>query len=535
MKKKKLGVYKKASKHIKIKFTYIKYTILALFLAILFVRGYEPYEETGENFFYVTVNGQAVGCVSSEAEAEEMLWTARKNVAARRDDLTFMDVNMFVKGEEVLWGNLDDKNQVLTNMENVLAGSIRETLQKSYTVKVNEYMVNLASQAQVKGLLQAAINKYSPQGRFQVELVQDESKEFNILSTNVFEKVDEEEDAEPEENYLVGGLDKFFVFDLEKEEEVEYDPGFDDFVYGLLDVNFAERVEVAQAYLPDSQLTDMNVAVEEVIKEQETATEYTIVSGDTLSEISLKVNIPIDKIIELNSDKLESVNTPIRVGDTLIITVPEPELSVMHTERNYYEEIYDAPIEYIDVDTWYTTQTEVIQQPSAGFRKVVADETYENEKLIARDIVKEEVLMEAVAKIVKRGTKTPPTFIKPISGGRATSGFGYRKAPTKGATSNHKAQDWATPVGTTVVASCGGVVEKAGWGKGYGYCIYINHEDGSQTRYAHLSKVLVKAGQTVKQGEKIALSGNTGVSTGPHLHFEILINGVQRNPLNYIQ
>ena len=71
---------------------------------------------------------------------------------------------------------------------------------------------------------------------------------------------------------------------------------------------------------------------------------------------------------------------------------------------------------------------------------------------------------------------------------------------------------------------------KAGWGSGYGYVVYINHEDGRQTRYGHLSKILVKAGQTVKQGEKIALSGNTGVTTGPHLHFEILINGKQVDP-----
>ena len=143
--------------------------------------------------------------------------------------------------------------------------------------------------------------------------------------------------------------------------------------------------------------------------------------------------------------------------------------------------------------------------------------------------------MEAVPKIVRRGTKTPPTFIKPISGGRLSSSFGPRKAPKKGASTYHKGIDWAVPTGTAVFASCGGTVAKAGWGSGYGYVVYINHEDGSQTRYGHLSKVLVKAGQTVKQGERIALSGNTGVSTGPHLHFEILMNGKQVNPAKYLK
>lgn len=526
----------KASKHIKLKFTYIKYTIIALFFCLLYVRGYEPYEPTGDNFFYVTVNGEAVGSVASEEVAEELLWKARRNVAAQREGLAFMDVDMFVRGEEVLWGNLDDADQVQANMENAIKNGIRETMHKSYTVKVNEYMVNLASEEEVYQLLQAAIDKYSTDGKFRVVLLQDETKEFNIMSTRVVKEQEAEPVVEEPETPMIAGVDKALVVTGQQEEEPEeVELGFEDYEYGLLDVDFAEKVEIAQAYLPESQLTDVNVAIEEVIKEQETPAEYTIVSGDTLSEISIKVNIPIDRIIELNSDKLESVNTPIRVDDKLIITVPEPELSVTRVERNYYEEIYDADVVYIDVDTWYTTQTEVIQQPSAGFRKAVADEYFENDTMVKREIVKEEVLMEAVAKIVKRGTKTPPTFIKPISGGRATSGFGYRKAPTKGATSNHKAQDWATPVGTTVVASCGGVVAKAGWGSGYGYCVFINHEDGSQTRYAHLSKVLVSVGQTVKQGEKIALSGNTGVSTGPHLHFEILINGVQRDPLKYIK
>ena len=175
-----------------------------------------------------------------------------------------------------------------------------------------------------------------------------------------------------------------------------------------------------------------------------------------------------------------------------------------------------------------------LQQPSAGFRRVVADVSYLNDREVTRDILKEEVVMEAVPKIVERGTKIPPTYIKPISGGRQSSGFGRRKSPTKGASSYHKGVDWSVPTGTAVFASCGGTVAKAGWGSGYGYCVYINHEDGRQTRYGHLSKVLVKAGQTVKQGERIALSGNTGISTGPHLHFEILINGSQVNPLKYL-
>ena len=139
-----------------------------------------------------------------------------------------------------------------------------------------------------------------------------------------------------------------------------------------------------------------------------------------------------------------------------------------------------------------------------------------------------------MAKIVERGTKIPPTYIKPLSGGRITSRFGPRKAPTKGASTYHKGVDYATPTGTTIVASCGGVVTKAGWASGYGYVVMIQHSDGRQTRYGHLSKVLVSAGQTVSQGQKIALSGNTGVSTGPHLHFEILIGGRQVNPLDYL-
>ena len=363
--------------------------------------------------------------------------------------------------------------------------------------------------------------------------MQEEGRLLNVLTAQVVDRKSQQEAQEQEQLFPEAGiqsqLTELFAQEVEPEEK-----DFEDYDLGIMSMQFTEEVEIVEAYLPQNQLMPLEQAIEEVTKEQETVGTYTVVSGDTLSEISIKVNIPMETLVAMN-DSLDDINSTIRVDQELIITVPEPEVSVERQEVNYYEEIYDAEVIYIDRDDWYTTQTNVVQQPSAGFRKIVAEETYVDDTLVEREILKEEVLMEAVAKIVERGTKVPPTYIKPISGGRASSGFGRRKAPTKGASTYHKGQDWATPVGTTVVASCGGRVSKAGWGSGYGYVVYIDHEDGRQTRYAHLSKILVSVGDYVKQGQRIALSGNTGVSTGPHLHFEILINGVQVNPLKYLQ
>ena len=309
---------------------------------------------------------------------------------------------------------------------------------------------------------------------------------------------------------------------------------FDEFDLGIREIGFSEEVEVVEAYILEEELNTLDEAVNLLTEEQEVQQIYEVQAGDTLSEISITVGIPMETIVEMNGNLLDNVNSTLNIGDELIITVPEPELSVVWTSREHYKETYEAEIIYIPNDEWYTTQMVTLQEPSAGFREVVADVTYENDDEINRAIVKEEVIMEAVPKIVERGTIVPPTYVKPISGGRLSSRFGRRSAPTAGASTYHKGVDWATPVGTPVYASSGGTVAKAGWGSGYGYVVYINHPDGRQTRYAHLSKVQVSVGQSVSQGDRIALSGNTGVSSGPHVHFEILINGRQVNPLDYL-
>ena len=525
---------KKLTRHYKkMKIGYIKVAVFAIVVSILFFPSFQKLESTGDNIFTVYLNGTQVGITGDPDEMEVCLIEARKRLAGTSDELVLADSEVSFEGEEVLWGAVDDDSVITANMTSVLKGSVKETLNRSYTVKINEYTVNLSSTEEVLALLQASINRYDSEHEYYVDLVLDGDRELNVLTTQIYSTKEHQEEEEAAEEVMTSvginaALDEMFA---DIEPAVEKD--FSDYELGLQSLKFGDTVEVVESYLQDYEITSLDKAIEEVTKEQEKEQIYEVVAGDTLSQIAEKNEIPLASLIAMN-ETIESENSMIRVGDELIVTVPEPELSVERTEEVYYEEDYEADIIYVDNDNWYTTQTQTLQEPSAGHRIVVADISYRNNEEVVRDILKEEITYEAVPKIVERGTKIPPTYIKPISGGRQSSGFGRRKAPTKGASTYHKGIDWATPVGTAVMASSSGTVVKAGWGSGYGYVVYINHADGRQTRYGHLSKVLVSPGQTVSQGQKIALSGNTGVSTGPHVHFEILINNTQVNPLNYL-
>ena len=515
----------------RLKIVNIRIAALAIIVSIFFLPSFVPFEKLGNNMFTVILNNQNAGVVSAPEEAEQYAIEARRRIAAGSEELVLVESDLKVEGKEVLWGKVDDPEQIIENMTQILGSGVKETLQRSYVVKINEYMINLASQSDVYELLQAALNKYDGKNRYQAALSLDHSRELSALTAEVLtteEVVEETQEVVNMEAGIAAELAAAFEEEMPAEEM-----DFEDYELGLISMEYGDAIEVVEAYLSEEELTGLSDAIREVTQDEEKNGVYEVVSGDTLSEIAIKTNIPMDKLIEMNAS-LEDENSMIRAGEELIITVPEPKLAVLRQEEMYYEEDYEEEVIYVDNDDWYTNQRKTLQEPSAGHRKVIAVVTFENDKEIEKEIIKEEVTYKAVPKIVERGTKIPPTYIKPIAGGRLSSGFGRRNRPTRGASSYHKGIDWATPTGTAVNASCGGTVARAGWGSGYGYVVYINHPDGRQTRYGHLSKVLVSAGQTVTQGQKIALSGNTGVSTGPHLHFEILINGTQVNPFDYL-
>ena len=132
----------------------------------------------------------------------------------------------------------------------------------------------------------------------------------------------------------------------------------------------------------------------------------------------------------------------------------------------------------------------------------------------------------------KNGKSVQKALMKtPINGARLSSSYGMRKHPIDGFNKMHKGTDFAATMGTPIMASGNGIVKKAGWCGGGGNCVKIKHNSTYQTVYAHMSKFArgIKSGVRVKQGQTIGYVGSTGKSTGPHLHYEVIVNGKQVN------
>ena len=505
------------------------------------------------SFSNVYLDGEHIGAIKDPANVESLLLDARLALAKEQKSMVLAEVDCYYTPVEEMFSKSMDEEQLYEMFYTHLKNASVD-IQRAYMMKIGTYTVYLDTIEDVYKVLELAKAKYDPSNLFQVNIIADAEREINMytaelisadvqiqtvetvgirvseirlqdtledVTEEVTEPVTESEDIPSEEE----SVPETEV--SEEEPAVLPDPNGD----GLKAMGFGEKVEITEAYVSKYLITSPEEAADQITKESQKNEIYEVQSGDTLSTIANGHGLLVKDVLALNSGMTE--RTMLHIGDEIIITVPQPELTIMTTEQSTYEEEYFAEVEYVYNDNWYTTKSVTLQEQEAGYHQVTALITKRNGVEQSREMIDEVVIKEPVKKIVEVGTQTPPTYIKPLSGGRQTSGFGRRKAPTKGASTNHRAIDWATPTGTAIWASSGGTVSVAGWQSGYGYVVYINHPDGNQTRYGHLSKILVSSGQKVKQGQKIALSGNTGRSTGPHLHFELRVNGTPVNPYNY--
>lgn len=297
-------------------------------------------------------------------------------------------------------------------------------------------------------------------------------------------------------------------------------------------VSFLEKVDIDPCSTDLEDLHSEEEMVDLLCTSGEKETVHKVVAGDTLHSIAKKYDVWEDQLLAdnkgINSKKLE-------VGSNIIVKQQAPVLTYEVIEKITYDKVIEHKVEEQKSADIYEGMTETQQTGSDGLSEITARVTLQNGKKVVEEDLVTTVKEEPVTEVVLVGTKErPPTvgsgkYIWPLKDSfTQTSGFGSRWGR------QHKGIDLAVSVGTTVYAADGGTVVEAQYSGSYGNVVMIDHQNGQETRYAHNSKLLVKKGDKVYQGQPIAKSGNTGRSTGPHVHFEIRFNGEPRNPLNYL-
>ena len=297
------------------------------------------------------------------------------------------------------------------------------------------------------------------------------------------------------------------------------------------EIEFNEEVQVQEALSSLGEIVETENALKILQKGTDEEKVHTVAEGDTISEIAKQYGLTEEDIEKANGH-LEDLHM-ISIGDELNLIVPKPYITVRTVEYVEYTEDMDFETEYNDTDSLYEGDRKITQQGAIGEREITGYIIRENGRQVDMEIEEEKILSEPVTRIVARGTAKRPTTVATGSfnsptRGRLTSPFGTRWGRM------HNGIDVAGPIGTPVNSADAGRVEFAGYRGSYGNLVIINHENGYQTYYAHLNAINVSRGERVFKGAKIGSMGNTGRSTGPHLHFEVRKNGQPINPLRFV-
>lgn len=259
---------------------------------------------------------------------------------------------------------------------------------------------------------------------------------------------------------------------------------------------------------------------------------YIVDTGECITDICTAFAMSEQEFAELNASGSDS--SMLIPGQLVTVKSDEtPLLTVKNVLVNTEEEKIPFNTKTVNDSSLYKGQSQVKQAGVNGVKTRTVTVTYINGVEVSRETTDFITTREPVDKIVHKGTKAPPDaadapkFIWPVSG-RLSSPFGPRWGRF------HYGIDIAISEGTQIKAAADGTVLRAFNNGGYGLFVEIDHGGGWITRYGHNSKLLVKPGDCVSSGEVVALSGNTGNSTGPHLHFEIRKNGTAVDPQLYL-
>lgn len=306
---------------------------------------------------------------------------------------------------------------------------------------------------------------------------------------------------------------------------------------------FVQKVEVVDGLFTTTTVVDAAAMKKKLTAEAVVKKTYTVQSGDTLSTIAVKNDMTTSELRAMNP---AFANTDmVHIGDELTVQRPQPFLRVKVIKTIRYKETIDYRIINEYDDSKYVTYSYVKKKGQEGSQDVVAEITYLDGLESSRKVISTKVTKEPVTQVVVRGTKKVigPDGNAVVQGDGVAHGSMKWPVPicrnmSRGYYYGHYALDICNGPVTVrnkpAVAADGGTVVYAGWNGGYGYYVRIRHANGLETAYAHLNIISVVRGQQISRGQQVGLIGNTGWSNGPHLHFEVIRNGVRVNPLNYV-
>ncbi len=326
----------------------------------------------------------------------------------------------------------------------------------------------------------------------------------------------------------------------EKLERYKQENGYDE-------ASYIKDIEVQKGYYIAANVISYD-EVETLFESQEAADRYyDVVAGDTPLGIAAALDVDYKELLKLNP----GIDEELYVGDKLLISASKPYLSIQAVTTQTYKTAVAYDTVEKETDALYIGKTKVKREGKKGVESVTAQITLVDGVETGREILSSEIIKKPVDEIVLVGTKEPdpvtvPAGITthnennttginlswPTTGGYISSGFGSRWG------SFHRAIDIAKVggcYGDAIYAAADGRVTFVGYSGTYGRLIKISHGNGLETWYAHCSGYNVSTGDYVTRGDTIGYIGSSGRSTGPHLHFEVHLNGRYVNPLNYLK
>jgi murein DD-endopeptidase MepM/ murein hydrolase activator NlpD len=297
------------------------------------------------------------------------------------------------------------------------------------------------------------------------------------------------------------------------------------------EVGFAGEVKQKGGKAAKNNLTDSGKLYDDIVSGEIVQEKHKITKGETADSIAADYGMSAERLRELNP---KANLKKLKAGKSLNIEKTVYPLNLKTVKEINFEETYEEKPVYYNIEDMYEDDVIVATPGAAGLRKVKADEVRMNGELEEVKPLSYDIIKAAEPAHIIRGAKKLPKpigigkFVKPVKGGVFTSGFGPRWGRM------HKGIDIGIKYVPVYAAGGGKVVYTGNKGDGYGIKVVIDHGDAYETLYGHLSRSFVNVGDEVYKGQHIATSGNTGDSTGPHLHFEVRVGGVAKNPLYYL-